>query len=296
MKVLVITGDRRFGPGHPRFELQRSAVDNLTVVYWGRGNWWPKIPAGHFEVVTGQDPFLRGHLAGHIAQWKGARLNIQVHTDLDAQSWIRRIFARIQLRHADSIRVVSEKIKRQVELLGVKAPVVVLPVYLDVQKFSAIVRQPHDGKTILWVGRFEDEKDPLKALEILRRVRAHGMDANLVMLGAGSIESALRAAAEGLPVKFPGWNDPRAYLQVADAVVCTSKHESWGESIIEALAAGVPVVSPDVGVAKEAGAKVVSRDELADGVLEVLKSGERGKLLITLLSAEEWARQWKESL
>src|SRR6185437_9675076 len=114
MKVLMITGDRRFGPGHERFELQRAAVSELAVVYWGRGSLWPKIPAGKFDVVTAQDPFWRGLFAWHAAKKLHARFNVQVHTDLSAYGAFKHILMQLVLRHADSVRVVSEKIKTQV--------------------------------------------------------------------------------------------------------------------------------------------------------------------------------------
>ena len=55
-------------------------------------------------------------------------------------------------------------------------------------------------------------------------------------------------------------------------------------------------MAPDVGVAKEAGAIVVPRAHLAQGVAEVLKSGARGELRLELLSEKEWAQAWKNSL
>lgn len=66
---------------------------------------------------------------------------------------------------------------------------------------------------------------------------------------------------------------PAVFLETADVVLCTSLYESWGASIVEALAAGVPVVAPDVGVAKEAGATVVPRAQLAEAVVRVLEEG-----------------------
>ena len=71
-----------------------------------------------------------------------------------------------------------------------------------------------------------------------------------------------------------------------------------GASIVEALAAGVPVVAPDVGVAKEAGAIIASRDRLAEAVIEVLRSVRpvRGELKLSPLSKEEWTVAWKETL
>ena len=290
----MITGDKNFA-GSERFALQGAQVENLELVYWGRGALWPKIPVGKFDVVTAQDPFWRGLFAWFVARRTGAKLNIQVHTS------VLTVLGKFILRRADSIRVVSEKIKKQVESIGVKAPIHVLPVYIDISKLRRVGRSPDKTsgfKTILWVGRFEDEKNPALALSVLQAVLHSGMDARLVMLGEGSLAQKLKARAHAadFPVEFPGWQDPVAYLAQADVVLCTSKHESWGASIIEALAAGVPVVAPDVGVAQEAGAVVVPREKLAEAVADVLKSGQCGELQLQLPGAQEWARQWKETL
>jgi len=295
MKVLMITGDKNFSAS-PRFALQAAQVERLGVVYIGWGSLWPKVPAGQFDVVTAQDPLLRGAFARRAAKKIGARFNVQVHMDLQVLPWWKHILARIILRHADSIRVVSEKIKKQVQNMGVTAPISVLPVYIDISKFRNIIHQPSKsdllGGNILWLGRFEDEKDPLCAIEVLKKVP----NARLVMLGSGSLEKKLKKSAAGLEIEFPGWQDPAAYLAEADVVLSTSKHESYGASIIEALAAGVPVVSPDIGVAREAGAAVAARLDLAHAVAEVLRSGGKGDLKIHLLNEQEWGQQWKQSL
>jgi glycosyltransferase involved in cell wall biosynthesis len=302
MRVLMITGDRNFGPGNPRYELQRSQVDELAVVCWGRGSLWPKLPKENFDVVTVQDPFWRGLFAWKVARQKKARFNVQVHTDLDAQTFVRHVLSQIVLLHADSVRAVSEKIKNRVLRFGVKSPVHVLPVFIDVAPFKTLTHIPHPRfkKTILWLGRFEDEKDPLYALEVLKQVRAKNIDAGLVMLGKGSLEKTLRSRTTRLDLvehaEIIPWGDPKPYLQMADVVLCTSRHESWGASIVEALAAGAPVVAPDVGVAREAGAIVADRAELAQKVIEVLEQGTRGELKIQLLHKEAWAHAWKETL
>lgn len=294
MKVLTISGDRRFRPGNHRYDLQASVVD-LTVLYWGRGALFPRIPEDHFDVVTVQDPFFRGLFGLYVSKKLGTRFNVQIHTDLSAQSFFKNFIARIVLRHADSVRVVSQKIKDTVENFHVRASIVVLPVYIDVSRYRTIPRAS-DGRTILWVGRFEPEKNPFFALEILRVARKKSIDARLVMLGAGSLADGLRQSAAHLPVEFPGWQDPIVYLATAALVVSTSLHESWGASIVEALAAGVPVVAPDIGVAREAGAIVVSHEHMPGVVAEVLTHPKGGQLLLHLLNKEEWSRAWYDSL
>jgi glycosyltransferase involved in cell wall biosynthesis len=307
MKVLMISGDKNMlTPGtepYRRALLQRAQVDLLKIFFWGRGGSSAKeilrfARAEQFDVVTAQDPFWRGVIAWRVARKIGAKLQLQLHTDLSAQGWLKRTLAVFTLRKADSVRVVSEKIKKSLEALHLHAAIFVLPIYVDVSAFRRVVRKQNtEGKkTILWIGRFEEEKDPAYALLILKHIRDAGIDAKLVMLGAGSLEGNLRRLAQGMPVEFPGWQNPVSYLAVADVALCTSWHESWGASIVEALAAGVPVVAPDVGVAREAGAYIANRTELAATVLEVLQKHMPGKLKINLLSAEEWAKRWKETL
>lgn len=283
MKVLVITGDKRFGPGNERYDLQKSALEVLDALYWGRGALWPRVPQGTYDVVTTQDPFLRGVVGWYLARRIRARLNVQVHADLHEAPWWKRLLARIVLKRADSVRVVSEKIKQQIK----HSHIVVLPVYVNIERFKTIVRSP-EPHTILWIGRFEEEKDPFLALRIAREAGA-----TLIMLGTGSLQEKLQKTGGA---EFPGWGDPLPYLARATLVLSTSRHESWGASIIEALAAGVPVVAPDVGVAREAGAIVVPPERLGEAVKEVLTRKPTGTLLVTLPTKKEWQEKFKQSL
>lgn len=301
MRILIITGDRKFVPGNPRYDLMASWAD-MVAVYWGRGSLMPDIPKGPYEMVTSQDPFWRGLFALRAARRLKARFNVQVHTDLRAQGFIKRVLARRVLRAADSVRVVSESLRAQVEALGVRMPIFVLPIYQDLSKSEGLNHQQHPRfkKTILWIGRFEREKDPLKAISILEDVRHAGIEAGLIMLGAGSLDATLKQRVQdrGLEdyVEFPGWQDPVSHLAQADVVVSTSHYEGFGASIVEALAAGVPVVAPDVGIAREAGAVVVERKLLASATIEALRAGGRGELRLPVLGKEAWAEAWVTSL
>lgn len=304
MNVLMISGDKNLltegSEASARLGLQRSQVDQLDVFVWPQvHSEWEIMRAArknHYDVVTTQDPFWRGLLGWKIKLWFGAKLNLQVHADLSAQPFWRRALASFLLKKADSVRVVSEKIKDFLVPLHLHAAIFVLPIFVEIRRFRNVTPQQHSQKTILWLGRFEPEKDPLYAIQVLKEVRAKGVDAKLVMLGAGGLEGVLRQAAQNLPISFPGWSDPTSYLETADVVLCTSRHESWGASIVEALAAGVPVVAPDVGIAREAGAIIADRNQLASKVIEVMKDGTRGTLRLNLPSAEEWAKSWRETL
>lgn len=307
MKLLVIgpnqSNQAQSPEGQARQALQAAQVEGYAVLTPKAGEskvtallrMWRQAALEDFDTVSAQDPFFVGVLAWRIARRARARLQVQVHADLEAQSLLRRMLARFVLHRADSVRVVSERIKKQVGECGVRVPIAVLPLYVDLEPYRRVARAPTPG-LMLWIGRFEAEKDPLAAIEVLKKVQAQGTEASLIMLGAGSLEPVLRAAAKDLPVSFPGWQSALPYLAKASVVLCTSKQESWGLSIIEALAAEVPVVAPNVGVAREAGATVVERDHLAEAVASALASGTKGELRLSLLSQEEWVRAWRASL
>ncbi|MDB5244616.1 MAG: cap, capsular polysaccharide biosynthsis protein [Parcubacteria group bacterium] len=300
----MISGDRHLlEPGnaaYERLQVQRDQVDQLDVFVWpqvhSKLEIWHAARKNHYDVITTQDPFWRGLLAWKIARLTGSKFNVQVHTDLKAQSFLRHVLAQIILRHADSVRVVSEKLKAQVKRINSTVSTHVLPIFIAVERFRSVVHIPSEQKRILWTGRFEEEKDPQLALQVVKDLRKQGIDPELIMLGTGSLESSLKQGAQGLNVLFPGWQDTAAYLAKADVVISTSKHESWGASIVEALAAKVPVVALDVGIAEEAGAIIATRDNFAATVLRVLQSGDKGDLKLKLYSKEEWTMNWKDSL
>ena len=142
MKVLMLTGDKNMlVPGTAAFaraEIQRAQVEKLKIVYWGRGAL--SIPSAKgFDIVTAQDPFWRGLAAWVAARMSGARLQLQVHTDFAQEtksSVARHLLGYLMLRHADSVRVVSERMKKDI-VRYTRAPIFILPVFVDIEKVQA---------------------------------------------------------------------------------------------------------------------------------------------------------------
>lgn len=108
---------------------------------------------------------------------------------------------------------------------------------------------PGKPPVVLSVGRLTPEKDfptLLRALVYLRRKR----EARLVILGEGGERPRLEALARewGLEtvVDLPGFVDnPYAYMARAGVFALSSVREGFGNVLVEALAAGVPVVATD---------------------------------------------------
>lgn len=141
---------------------------------------------------------------------------------------------------------------------------------------------PPGSKVALFLGRFSREKDPVA----LARAAAHlPAPWHAVLVGHGPCEARLRHAAAAAPNAhvLPHEPTPGDALAAADVVVCPSHYESFGLTVAEALAAGVPVVSTPVGVA-----------ELAPGVNDVVPHGCAPAALaraVTLASAKPGSRE-----
>lgn len=242
------------------------------------------------DVITAQDPFETGLVALIAAKVLKVPLHIQVHTDLFSPGFrthsllnrIRLSLAMFVLRRAARIRVILGRTKDELIARGIAAPITVLPIFVDTARFGAItrVKHPRFKLALLCVGRLEPEKHFELAIDALKAARDAGHDAGLTIVGSGSMMPLLRERARrfGLEqfVDLAGQRDDIApYLATADIVLVPSRYEGYGLVIIEALAAGVPVLSTDVGVAREAGAIVAPAPEFAQALVRWASSGPR---------------------
>lgn len=266
------------------------------------------------DIVTVQDPFLIGLLGFIIARVRRSKLHIQVHTDLFAPGFskhsranrLRVLLARFLLLRADAIRVVSEKIRLSLIERGCPRRISVLPVFVDiesVQHTHPVDRKklyPDFTKLVLVVARLEPEKNVARAIEVFSEIRKAQEGAGLVILGDGSqrrnLEEKVHALGLEKSVVFAGTQNPFPYYKAADVCLVTSDFEGYGMTIVEALLVGCPVVSFDVGVAKEAGAIIAKDDDMARVATAVLSEGKRGKLVFTLPSEIEYRDMWRAEI
>lgn len=266
------------------------------------------------DVVTAQDPFFIGLLGWTIARMRGVRFHVQVHTDLfdphfaalSGKNRFLVVVARFVLRRADAVRTVSDRIKNSLGPLKLSVPVSVLPVYVDgesVQAAKPIDRArefPKFRKIALVVSRLEREKNVAAAMRAMPELLRSQPGTGLVIVGDGRESGALRALAKKLGVEgsvfFAGTQNPLPYYKAADVVLVTSEYEGYGMTIVEALAAGCPTVSYDVGIAREAGAVIVAPQDLPRVASAVLSEGKRGKLSLRLPSEIEYRDMWRAEI
>jgi len=132
----------------------------------------------------------------------------------------------------------------------------------------------------LWVGRLVPYKRPLEVAEAFR-----GLPQRLTMVGIGPQEEELRAQ---LPpnAELRGWisrEELRRLYQEAAGFLHVGE-EDFGITMVEALAAGAPVIALNAG-----GARDIVRDGV-DGALVSEPTVEALRAAIERVAAKEWDR------
>jgi glycosyltransferase involved in cell wall biosynthesis len=148
----------------------------------------------------------------------------------------------------------------------------VVPLGLDLGRYLSLDPPPAaDGAVALYAGRLVPIKRVDLLLRALARARAAGAPLRLVVLGDGELRPQLERLARdlgiGAAVTFAGYHqDVLPHLGAADLAVLSSANEGTPVALIEAAAAGRPLVATRVGgvpdvVAPGTGRLVESGDE-----------------------------------
>lgn len=237
------------------------------------------------NIVSAQDPFECG-LAGYlIARHFRVPLELQIHTDIGSPyfrnaSLLHRVRMRIAARllpRAAHVRVVSERI-RTFLITEWQVPndrIELRPVVVDTQALlAAPVRTnvhevyPQFSHIVLMASRIVWEKHIDLAIDVMRIVRERRSDIGLVIVGDGPVKNSLQRKVQKLGlgdvVIFVSWTDDlSSYYKTADVFLNTSWYEGYGRTLIEAHAVGLPIISTDVGIARDYAAKIVSMNPTA---------------------------------
>jgi glycosyltransferase involved in cell wall biosynthesis len=168
---------------------------------------------------------------------------------------ISRRLVRAVLRRAAAVTTMNEEMRERLVRLGARPDTVhVLPMGADVEGIRALAagveRVPGQ---VLFVGRLVEKKGLPVLLDALRTLADTGV--HLRVVGDGPLLAELQQRAEGLPVTFVGAlsRDRLAREDAAAAVaVFPSVRAASGDqdglpvALLEALAAGCPVVASDL--------------------------------------------------
>jgi glycosyltransferase involved in cell wall biosynthesis len=224
------------------------------------------------DLIHIQTPFI-GHYAGlKAARTLGLPVVATYHTlfeeylqhyaKLIPASWLRghaRGFSRRQCNALDAVVVPSTAMRQRLDSYGVTSPMHVLPTGIPMSQFAggkgARFRQQfgiaEDRPMALFVGRVAHEKNIGFLLDALVHARQIRPDTLLVIAGEGPAMADLKAKTLALgvqdAVQFIGYLDRKQALPdcyaAANVFVFASRTETQGLVLLEAMAAGVPVIA-----------------------------------------------------
>lgn len=228
--------------------------------------------AADCDLVHIQTPFIAHYAGLKAARRHGIPAVATYHTLFEEylqhyapflpKGWLKgqaRAFSRRQCNALDAVVVPSTAMGERLRGYGVTAPIRVLPTGIPLDRFRqgdrAAFRQRHgippDRPVALFVGRVAHEKNISFLLEAVAEARLACPDVLLVVTGEGPAQEDLRrrAAELGLAdaVRFVGYLDrarelPACYA-AADVFVFASRTETQGLVLLEAMAAGLPVIA-----------------------------------------------------
>jgi glycosyltransferase involved in cell wall biosynthesis len=191
--------------------------------------------------------------------------------------------------HVDQFVAVSEATARRLRDLGLPASLTAtLPNFMPKDAFVA---ESHAGagEFALAAGRLTEEKGFDTAIAAARTAGVP-----LVIAGAGPDEARLRDLAAGADVRFTGLLPPEGLADLRARAAVALAPSRWEEpcpySVLEALAAGVPVLAADRGglpelVGEDATLPATDQNAWSDSLKELWKSpdlrAERGTAALT---------------
>ena len=257
---------------------------------------------------------------GSVARGEGIPAVSTCHGFIDAglrgrfYQWLQRR----ALRRFDAVIAVSSPIGERVRKAGVPAQ----KIHLVPNVFASNARVvPRDEarrrldlpeKVVIgWVGRLSAEKGPDLALEAFARLSRR--DAQLVMIGGGPDEAPLRRRAKDLGIaERVVWrgvvSDAGALFTAFDVFLLSSRTEGTPIALLEAVAAGVPIVATRVGgvpdaINESSGVLVESGDVagMAAALADVLDKPELARAraerararLVGGTAADEWLSRYE---
>lgn len=217
-------------------------------------------------LLRGRVALLHVHLNSDASFWRkalfvvpaiafGVPYVLQVHCGAFPEFYRARCSPRAQrfvrwlLRRASAIVALSEASRQSLTFIDPRLEVRVIPNPVEIPPWRAPLSE--GPPTVLFLGMVREAKGAFDLLRAWPAVREAIADARLVLGGAGDLERAGEIAREhGYPLETPGWvvGEEKAELMRRAWVLALPSHwEAMPMAVLEAMAAGLPVVASRVG-------------------------------------------------
>ncbi len=226
------------------------------------------------DVIHVHHPFWLGSLGVFMARLLNVPVIYTYHTRLEHYAHFvplpgllfRNLISHALIRRfanfCDGVIVPTYSTEEYLRMIGVKTPTYVQPTGIDYERFQQVddeevealrkrLELPEDTLVLVSVARLSNEKNIDFMIESLKEVRQDtSRPFHFLMIGDGHQRERLQARVDELgmadcmtlvgavpPDKMATW------YQLGDAFLFASKSETQGMVILEAMAAGLPVVA-----------------------------------------------------
>lgn len=244
------------GQGMPRRLL--SSMGLTARFLWGLWSSRARIVHLHSSSFTGF--YEKGFLA-LLAKLAGKKAILHLHGGGFQKFWdashAKWLIAWI-LRSMDAVLVLSEGWKAAVLRMSPSSQPTIIPTSIPTGRYYPPLVREDAGLRVVFVGWMDRNKGIFDLLEAVAGLHARWPDLRVDMIGSGRDMGAFKVQVEerGLAAAFRihGWVDESVKvdkLRSSDIFVLPSHVEGLPTALLEAMAAGLPVVSTTVGAIPE---------------------------------------------
>jgi len=243
----------------------------ITIPMFPAATIEKEIITRHITLLHVHHPFYIGNLARDIKEKFHLPIVFTYHTRYTdyvrayfpsvVTKFINLFVTRMVVRfmnNCDAVTVASESLKYELAKNGVRAPIYIVPPGIDTERFAhgdrSVLRKRYGltdrDSVLLFVGRLAKEKNIYFLLRSFFFIHRRRPNTHLILVGNGLEEESIFAYAKRKHIadavhivtdQKPQYVED-AYA-AADMFVCASQTETFGRVLVEAMAAGLPIVA-----------------------------------------------------
>lgn len=240
---------------------------------------------------------LTGPNLVNVLSKKNDKTIISIRNNIKEKGKLENIINKFTIRKADKIVTVSEDMRR-FYIENDKIPndkIVSIYNSCDLDKISEASKEEidkykeifEDKKVVISLGRFIKQKGQWSLIKAFSKIVEEHKEYKLVIFGRGEEKKYLQKLIDGLKINENVFllnfvSNPYKYLKSSEIYVCSSLFEGCSNSILEAMAVGLPIIATDC----EYGNKEILSSNGENGILVPVGSKKYCKIEDDLTNQE----------